>query len=142
MKKCPMCKKSKPTTEFHKNRSTKDGFRSQCKECIIPYQAAYAKSDKGVAVDKKYASSDKGKATQSRADAKRAVTHHGELMARRAVAVALYNGDLIRPDKCESCWSPDNIEAHHADYDQPLMVEWLCRSCHVRLHKSTKKDAA
>jgi len=32
------------------------------------------------------------------------------------------------------------IEAAHHDYDQPLHVRWLCRSCHVRWDKREPKN--
>jgi hypothetical protein len=27
-----------------------------------------------------------------------------------------------------------NPIAHHSDYSKPLDIEWLCNSCHERLH--------
>lgn len=33
MKRCSHCKVTKPTTEFYKNRSCKDGFGANCKRC-------------------------------------------------------------------------------------------------------------
>lgn len=49
---------------------------------------------------------------------------------------------------CAECGAHD-VEAHHADYAQPLEVTWLCRPCHLRLHgvavvrrpKGSKADA-
>ena len=38
MKICNTCKQIKPLTEFHKDKTRKDGFRNQCKECIKEYQ--------------------------------------------------------------------------------------------------------
>ncbi|MFC3631443.1 hypothetical protein ACFOM8_18590 [Paracoccus angustae] len=34
---------------------------------------------------------------------------------------------------CEVC-GRDGVDAHHARYDEPLDVRWLCRRCHVKLH--------
>jgi hypothetical protein len=51
-------------------------------------------------------------------------------------------GNLIRPARCEECdASSRRIEAAHYDYDQPLRVRWLCRSCHVRWDKRQPKGA-
>lgn len=36
-KKCSKCKKDKELTEFHKNKSRKDGYQHICKECRIIY---------------------------------------------------------------------------------------------------------
>jgi hypothetical protein len=37
-KKCTTCKITKEITEFNKNKSTNDGFHSQCKECLKEYR--------------------------------------------------------------------------------------------------------
>jgi hypothetical protein len=50
--------------------------------------------------------------------------------ARVAVAECLRRGWLIRPEVCQSCGDPGEIEAHHDDYSKPLEVRWLCKSCH------------
>ena len=53
-------------------------------------------------------------------------------------------GVMTRPTKCENCgagprqWCDrlDVIQLHHWDYDRPLDVIPLCRSCHFRVHRS------
>ena len=55
--------------------------------------------------------------------------------ANHTVRMAIRNGRLIRPLVCDSCHQrKDTIDAHHEDYDFPLEVEWLCRSCHNKRH--------
>ena len=39
---------------------------------------------------------------------------------------------LLVPQPCESCGDPE-VEMHHADYDKPLEVIWLCNACHRAL---------
>jgi hypothetical protein len=46
--------------------------------------------------------------------------------------IAKENGSLV-PQPCEVCGN-QNSEAHHADYDKPLEVRWLCQEHHQRLH--------
>ena len=57
---------------------------------------------------------------------------------RRKVQTALKNGSLVKLP-CMVCGS-DKSEAHHADYDSPLSVVWLCaehhRECHPVSHVS------
>lgn len=63
--------------------------------------------------------------------------------ARLAVRRAIERGELIKPERCQRCnrrASGNAMHAHHADYDEPLDVEWLCRRCHgiehgARTHK-------
>ena len=54
--------------------------------------------------------------------------------AHRAVADAVKNKDLQRPDHCEECNEAAIVHGHHADYSKPLDVTWLCPLCHNREH--------
>ena len=64
--------------------------------------------------------------------------------ARRAQSLVRYYllaGLFLRPAACEECGATGQmIEAAHHDYDQPLHVRWLCRSCHVRWDKREPKN--
>jgi hypothetical protein len=44
-------------------------------------------------------------------------------------------GRLVQQN-CEACGS-DKSQMHHESYGLPLMVNWLCRPCHLALHKSS-----
>src|SRR5258708_23011340 len=48
-------------------------------------------------------------------------------------------GHLIQKP-CRICWDPDS-QMHHPDYDRPLEVEWLCRPCHLELHRIERSKA-
>ena len=65
--------------------------------------------------------------------------------ARSAQSLLRYHvqaGHIIRPSICEECGANDRkIEAAHYNYDEPLRVRWLCRSCHVRWDKRNPKHA-
>jgi len=50
--------------------------------------------------------------------------------ARAAVRKAINSGELVKPAACEECGSKRSLDAHHDDYDKPVTVRWLCRSCH------------
>ena len=60
------------------------------------------------------------------------------LWAHSATRSAIRRGILIRPDACEACGKPGRVDAHHPDHRNPLLVNWLCRSCH-RLHHNAER---
>lgn len=64
--------------------------------------------------------------------------HEGADRARNLVEKAMARGDLTRPDYCSVCGDPDDIQAHHDDYNAPLDVRWLCRRCHFAWHKTNR----
>lgn len=51
--------------------------------------------------------------------------------ARGKVFYATKTNTLIRPNKCSECLVKCKPEADHADYNKPLDVVWLCKSCHT-----------
>lgn len=58
--------------------------------------------------------------------------------ARIAVRAAVRQGRLHKPDRCEDCgeqFEKRLLHGHHADYDKPLDVEWLCSLCHGKRHR-------
>ena len=55
---------------------------------------------------------------------------------------ALKNGVLKKPDSCQDCKAvlpKRSIQGHHADYNKPLEVEWLCPKCHTKRHLPRRK---
>ncbi len=63
------------------------------------------------------------------------ILHPERHLARSAVKYAVRVGKIVRPTACQECSEPmDYLEAHHPDYKQKLVVRWLCRACHCRIH--------
>ncbi len=53
-----------------------------------------------------------------------------------AVHRAVKSGELVKPDICSKCGVPGKkLDGHHKDYEQPLVVVWVCRKCHKQRHK-------
>lgn len=52
--------------------------------------------------------------------------------AHLRVQQALHAGQLHKAP-CEVCGAV-KVDAHHDSYDEPLVVRWLCRRHHIRLH--------
>jgi len=53
IKTCNRCKQDKDSTEFYKQKLTKDGLKCWCKECTREYNALYSPSNTGDRVRKK-----------------------------------------------------------------------------------------
>jgi hypothetical protein len=54
--------------------------------------------------------------------------------ARSISSAAILMGKIKKHDDCYLCGTTENVIAHHPDYELPLLVIWLCRSCHMRIH--------
>lgn len=52
------------------------------------------------------------------------------LRCRSETTQAIRAGKLVRPTLCDVCGCADEIEAHHEDYSNPLLIWWLCPPCH------------
>jgi hypothetical protein len=56
--------------------------------------------------------------------------------ARRLVYYALRLEIISKTCYCEECGkvrTPKALTAHHINYDAPLNIKWLCRSCHDKI---------
>jgi hypothetical protein len=49
---------------------------------------------------------------------------------------ALERGELVKPKDCSWCGETVPLQAHHPDYDRPLMVVWICQPCHSAHHST------
>jgi hypothetical protein len=59
--------------------------------------------------------------------------------AHAIAAKAEDEGDIIRPDKCETCLEDKVLIKHHRDYSKPLEITWLCQRCHRIEHCGNKE---
>lgn len=51
----------------------------------------------------------------------------------RSYANVAKRRNILVQRACQDCGSFDS-QMHHPDYSQPLLVQWLCRPCHMALH--------
>ncbi len=133
MKKCSKCKVEKPLVAFSKYRSSPDGLNYWCKTCWKTY-----KQENKVCIaawKKDWSQTSVGKEVNSRASVVQREKYPKRGKARIAVGHAIATGKLERPSICESCCDKRFVEAHHPNYDEPLEIEWLCKKCHLELHK-------
>ena len=75
------------------------------------------------------------KALQNKRKKARAMLNHPEkVAARRAASKAKSDGILVE-QPCVLCGSTTDLEMHHPDYLEPLLVTWLCRAHHRAAHR-------
>ena len=104
-----------------------------CSQCGTVFGPVDRLSVKYCSRDCKHKAQTTGRKTQRKTKTK-------ARLAQSLVAYHIKVGNIIRPDTCEDCGSTDKkIEAAHYDYDKPIKVKWLCRSCHVKWDKAEPK---
>ena len=121
MKKCTICKKSKPAEEFS-IRKDWGTLTSQCKECDRVRYRLYRKQNRQKISQKEVLRKKKLKEL-----------YPEKIVARNKVASAVRYGKLSK-ESCQLCKAL-KVEAHHPDYSKPLKVIWLCNLCHKKVHK-------
>ncbi len=148
---CWVCKNHLPATleYFYRCITKKDGLQGCCKKChrIVRKkwdaenkekirETTNRKRKENPALVKRYARNyylkhcERLKEKSRNANPKR-------ISAQGKIVYALKKGELVRLSWCQLCGKeegPKNTVAHHHDYDKPLVVIWLCRSHHRKLH--------
>ncbi|AIW03513.1 endonuclease [Bacillus phage Moonbeam] len=143
--KCREC--NKITTRKHKQKYYENN-KELCKQRTKEHQANdpnlkekrriahQAKREERNAKMKAYAQTEAGKAVRQRAQEKYRSRPDYNLKqnARKKVLRAVKSGKLVKPSCCEDCKQELFLEAHHIDYNKPLDVQWLCKTCHEKTH--------
>jgi len=143
---CKVCGVTSDAAEFYA------GVNSRCKEChkhkvrenrkaksdyYRTYDAhRYQNDPKVKARHRRYHTSEAGKASLSKARNKWVKKNEEKRACHLILNNAVKDGRVFKPDTCQKCGSTDcRIEGHHHDYTKPLVVDWVCRSCHVEIHR-------
>lgn len=149
MKECFKCKIVKPLTDYYKHKSMQDGHLNKCKECTrkdsnkhrednIEKVRAYDRNrpNKAERIKKQADYHKHGKGKEIHFLANKAYRERNPLRYKANCAVnnALRDGRLFRPNRCESCNTECKPQGHHDDYTKPLVVRWLCVTCHNNFH--------
>lgn len=121
MKNCGRCGESKPLFAFNKDKYTKSGYRSQCKECMAIERARLREHYK------EWRDTEERKAIYASYRRARYQKDKYKIKARNAAR-------KLERKPCEVC-GESNSQAHHNDYDKPLNVRWLCSKHHREWHK-------
>lgn len=136
MKTCARCNQAKPTTEFYAHPRTADGLLGKCKEC----HRADVTANRNAKLDR-YRAYDRERGVRMKPGYLRQhwQAHPGRSSANSAIARALRSGVIVKPPACWYCGSLRHVVGHHADYQLPLGVTWLCQACHKAVHRMTNE---
>lgn len=135
-KTCIACGIEKPITEYNKRKSAPDGLQERCRACFSAYNKRRYASDpeRFKAGARKYRSENLENVFATRMRMAEKNPNHKN--ANEAVGLALKLGHIVKQEWCSGCGCSNKerrIEAHHARYDKPLNVVWLCTPCHRRM---------
>lgn len=131
---CRKCDIVKPVSAFYLSSIRASKNTGECKDCVCSrVKAANNKPHR-----REYLSSDEFKKVNSGKISRYMQRYPGRCKARDITKKAIDRGDLIRPVECSVCSNEGVIEAHHDDYNHPLDVRWLCKTCHGEWHRHNK----
>ncbi len=131
-KQCGKCKIEKPVCEFYKCK--RDGYRSRCKSCHRLDLKLFGLTGYWKRYQREY---------YQRPEVKEGIrkrkNEYRKLPRVRIKNLARYytrheiRAGRINREACAMC-DKEQSEAHHLDYNQPLMIVWLCVDCHRAVH--------
>lgn len=62
-------------------------------------------------------------------------TNYWRSKARNTLNYAVRSGKISRSEVCTDCGVKTMTHGHHPNHFKPLDVIWLCRKCHMKLHR-------
>jgi len=148
VKKCSRCGESKSLELFGSNKRNKDGLDTYCKPCkrikTNEWRAKNTEKSKKLSRESKTRQRERdgeevtrskwnewyAKNAERRAAYERARHDPTQARAQNELNKAVREGRVVRPTHCEKCGREKRVDGHHTDYSKPLVVIWLCRSCH------------
>ena len=141
LKKCFKCGVPKERSEFYAHPRMADGLIGKCKKCNkqdnnqnrakkLEYYREYDRE--------RYSNDPIRHEYNDKKSAESRKKHPSHSRAHCAVARAVKNGRLLRPNKCSVCDAEGKLHAHHDSYlkEDYLKVTWLCTPCHSSIHKT------
>ena len=121
---CSRCKTTKEP--LHKYSKNKSGIQyHHCRNCDSDRMREYVKTSIG-------------RENVNQAVYRSVDKHKKKQKARQKLCYQTRIGNIIRPTKCSKCQEKAYIFGHHSDYDKPLLVDWVCKNCHINIHNLLK----
>ena len=139
MKTCSKCGLVKNESEFHRDRSRKDGLQSFCIECRKNSRDWEQKNrEKYNARMRKYHADHMDKVVERTVRYRK--NNPEKYRAHCIVRNEIKYGRLVR-ETCEVPKCNTVGQAHHDDYTKPFDVRWLCTKHHNELHRKVKNES-
>ena len=107
-----------------------DGYLNKCKVCVSKYYKE--NKERYRRLNKEWRDSHRDKLigyTNKHRDKYRNAT-----LSRSKLGNSIRAGKVLRKKSCEECGEECVTHGHHFDYNKPLDVVWMCRTCHVNWH--------
>jgi len=148
---CGKCRQEKLITEFYKHK--RDGYQSRCKQCKRedskllnrqPQRKVYNRrfyeklKDEGYFDEYNQRPMVKARKAKQQSEYSRNPRLRIKYLARWYAKRMTANG-TIEQQPCAFCGS-EKSQRHHPDYNQPLLIVWLCANCHRELHNKAKAE--
>lgn len=140
---CRQCGTTKPLTDFNIHKTSVGGRRWVCKVCRSKERAACRANPEARQKERKlrsqwYEQGGREIVRKHTENFRRRTGYPGwsdpvAQRARNLTQAAIRRGRIQRKP-CECCGGETQVEAHHDDYTQPLVVRWLCNQCHRDWH--------
>lgn len=149
MKRCKGCGQAKLLNQFYPLPLNRDGHTGKCKECIRAgvtanrqaralqyqqYEAGRLDDPKRKALRRRVREARRHDQEKAMADTASKFRWIERNPTKRAALIvtgnAIRDGDLARPTACTRCGTAGELVAHHQDFNQPLLVTWICHLCH------------
>lgn len=137
VKTCTRCQHEKELTEFYPDRN--NSYQAWCKDCHREYRREYRKRPEAKKSLRKVYERLRDEGYFRQYWRKQTQDPHIKirLLARWYAKEMLRKGKIVK-QACAECGRGDS-QMHHPDYNQPLLIVWLCKDCHYKLHLKVKE---
>lgn len=137
-KRCNGCGDTKPLTEYYASPGrSKDGLNARCKTCIRAAVKQYQQANRERVLENARVHGRRRRTLARRLTCEEVRVRQN---ARLFINRELRAGRMVCPEACESCKQSHSVTAHHPDYNERGVVEWLCKTCHRAADKKQREQ--
>jgi len=141
LKRCRVCGEVKSIKDFYKIKKDSGwGLEYRCKRCNAIHSKEYYQGQGHKIkkeLNKRYYENNKKEINQKtmEREIKKRKTEEGRIKYNAHQLVTYHKRvNNITQQPCEICGKLPT-HAHHPDYNKPLEVKWVCRTCHGKIHR-------